>query len=238
MERPMEQIYTIPVNEAFEAASDGGGCPFCIMRARLDKNEQELILGASMMEPDTRIRTNELGFCPEHFERLISGGKALPFALMMESHIEHIRESLKGPRLLSQKNATADARLLDTLSHSCYICERVEYHFSRMIDTAAYLWENDPAFREKCAAIKHFCYPHFGRFIAAARARMKQKVFSEFYRQVFAIVDTDTEKLLEDVSFFAKKFDYRYADEPWGDAKDAPRRALRLFCGDDEENAT
>ena len=30
------------------------------------------------------------------------------------------------------------------------------------------------------------------------------------------------------MSWFCKKFDYRYENEPWGNAKDAPERA-RLF---------
>ena len=62
----MEQIYTIPVNEAFEAVTGGDNCtcPFCLMYNRLEDNELDLILGASMMEPDVRLKTNELGFCP------------------------------------------------------------------------------------------------------------------------------------------------------------------------------
>ena len=45
----MEQIYTIPVNEAFEAsASDAScGCPLCTLYRKLEENELELILGAS-----------------------------------------------------------------------------------------------------------------------------------------------------------------------------------------------
>ena len=47
----MEQIYTIPVNEAFEAgAADAScGCAFCALYRKLEENELDLILGASMM---------------------------------------------------------------------------------------------------------------------------------------------------------------------------------------------
>jgi Holliday junction resolvase-like predicted endonuclease len=46
----MEQIYTIPVNEAFEDCTaekrgeSGAVCPFCLMRHRLEANEIDLIL--------------------------------------------------------------------------------------------------------------------------------------------------------------------------------------------------
>ena len=58
----MEQIYTIPVNEAFDASAADStcGCPMCALYRKLEENELELILGASMMEPDVRIKTNEL----------------------------------------------------------------------------------------------------------------------------------------------------------------------------------
>lgn len=229
----MESIYTIPVNEAFEdSVGESCRCPFCLMRERLEANEIELILGASMMEPDTRIKTNEMGFCTEHFDTLLNGGKALPFALMMESHVEHIREKLKGPGLMTGKGAAADIKLLEELDRSCYVCSRIDYHFTRMIDTAVYLWENDEAFRKKVEATDRFCYSHFAKFAAAGKARLGGKNFTAFYKMIYGIQEAYTEKLSEDVSFFCKKFDYRYADEPWGDAKDAPERAAKLFCGD------
>ena len=53
----MEQIYTIPVNEAFDAVSEKPelGCPFCMLYRKLQDDELDIILGASMMEPDIRI---------------------------------------------------------------------------------------------------------------------------------------------------------------------------------------
>lgn len=229
----MENIYTIPVNEAFEdSVGEGVCCPFCLMRKRLEENELDLILGASMMEPDTRIKTNEQGFCPEHLERLLGGGKALPFALMMESHLEHIRGSLKGAGVLCGANAAADIKYLRELGSSCYICSRIDYHFTRMVDTAVYLWKEDPSFRKKAEAVKKFCYPHFADFAAAGKERLKGKDFSAFYKEIFRVLDEYTETLSEDISGFCRKFDYRYADEPWGNSKDAPERTVRMLSGD------
>ena len=38
-------------------------------------------------------------------------------------------------------------------------------------------------------------------------------------------------ELSADVSWFCKKFDYRYDEEPWGNAKDAPERAIKFLTG-------
>ena len=93
----MEQIYTIPVNEAFEAVAKPETqcrCPFCLMYNRLEANELDLILGASMMEPDVRLKTNEQGFCDTHYGLMFERSKRLPLALMMESHLDSLAKEL------------------------------------------------------------------------------------------------------------------------------------------------
>ena len=55
-----ESIYTIPISEVFEPRC---GCPLCRLRDTLEQRCIDYIMGAAMMEPDIRIRTNEQGFC-------------------------------------------------------------------------------------------------------------------------------------------------------------------------------
>lgn len=231
----METIYTIPVNEAFEKVHEEGfcTCPFCLMYNRLEDNELDLILGASMMEPDVRQRTNELGFCDTHFTELFSRGKRLPLALMLESHLDHIAEEIDPGKTSFMVGLKADnaAKTLEKLDKSCYICERIENNFSRMIETAALLWESDEKFREKVATAPFFCLKHYGRFIKAARDRMDKKLFADFYKAVSETEKKYFDTLRGDVSWFCKKFDYRYENEPWGDAKDAPERAKTFLGG-------
>ena len=90
----MEQIYTIPVNEAFEAsAADAScGCPLCTLYRKLEENELELILGASMMEPDVRIQTNREGFCRLHYDMMFVRKNRLGMALTLESHLKELKD--------------------------------------------------------------------------------------------------------------------------------------------------
>ena len=232
----MEQIYTIPVNEAFEESAAGGHeCPFCLMRRKLEENEIDLLLGASMMEPDVRIKTNALGFCPRHFGQLYSGGKALPFALIMESHLNTVRENLKGAGAFSGMKAAADLKTLEKLNSSCYVCDRIDYHFTRMIDTAVFLWDHDDKMKKNVVLVDRFCFPHYTQFVKAAKAQLDKKRFSLFYGAVWEVMDRYTAKLSENVSAFAKQFDYRYVDEQVSqEVKAAPGDAMRLFSGDNE----
>lgn len=82
-----EQIYTIPINEAFEQRD---GCPLCRMREKLERESLEYVMGAAMMDPDVRIRTNRLGFCRSHYDKMLAMKNRLSLALMLESHLEEV----------------------------------------------------------------------------------------------------------------------------------------------------
>ncbi len=231
----MERNYTIPVNEAFEAAPAEGGCPFCALHEKLRRDEVDLILGASMMEPDIRIRTNEEGFCASHFAMLSEGGKRLPLALMEESHLARTRERLKGGALSGLIKAKAGASALKTvreMNSSCYLCSRIGKNFTAMVETAALLWQEGEPFRKKTEAVPYFCLPHYERFLAAAQERLSGREFGEFFSVVSKIEEEYLEELSGDVSAFCKSFDYRGADEPLTDGqKRAPDRAREFLVG-------
>ena len=86
-----EKIYTIPVTEAFEKKD---GCPFCRLRRDLEDAERDLIMGASMMEPDIRQNTNALGFCRRHYDKMLVMNNKLSLALMLESHLNEQKDSM------------------------------------------------------------------------------------------------------------------------------------------------
>lgn len=224
-----ERIYTIPVNEAFDATleQEGFHCPFCALYEKLEKNELELILGASMMEPDIRIQTNKKGFCHRHFGKMLVAKNKLGLALILESHLAEIRHDA-ADTLLSKNGANATARV-EKLEQSCYVCDRIEDSFSKMLATAAYLYGQDGNFRRKLSAQKCFCLPHFRRLLVAGKAELSKKEFARLAQDAEEVLFTYFDALQADVSHFCKKFDYRYDAEPWGTAKDSPERAIRFL---------
>lgn len=234
----LEKIYTIPVNEAFDASRDDPacGCPFCTLSEKLQSDEVDLILGASMMEPDVRIKTNKSGFCADHFGRMLKAKNSLGLALMMESHLAELRADMKDNPLTALKpksKGSAAVSRIEKLQGSCYVCERVEHSFGKMLDNTVWLWEQDKDFRDKFASQPLFCLPHYKRLIETARAELPGKVFPAFYDAASKVMLTYFDALSEDVSWFCKKFDYRYDSEPWGNAKDAPDRAVQFLKGRD-----
>ncbi len=235
----MEQLYTIPVNEAFDASAESAscGCPMCALYNKLEENELELILGASMMEPDVRQKTNELGFCHRHYGMMFTRKNRLGLGLILESHLDVVKKDLSSEGLAALfAGAGADAiKKLGKLEESCYVCGRIEMHFTRMFDTVMLLYKTDSAFRRKFAAQPYFCLPHYRRLLELGKQSMNKKEFAEFYAVASELEKRYAEELSGDVSWFCKKFDYRYQDEPWNNAKDAVERAIRFLSGAEGE---
>lgn len=224
-----EKIYTIPVNEAFDDQS--GKCPFCLLYEKLQEDELTLILGASMMEPDVRIQTNEKGFCGKHFHMLRTRKNRLGLGLIMESHLDEVKKAIKPGGFPARDKSAAPKKNIESLEKSCYICDRIAFNFDNMIDTAAMLYEGEKEFRTKFAAQKCFCLPHYRKLLEAS-VKMSKKYREEMAEDAAKVVGAYLDKLKEDVSWFCKKFDYRYDKEPWYDAKDAIERAINFLTAE------
>ena len=229
----MEQIYTIPVNEAFEAsaADKSCGCPFCTLYNKLEDDELELILGASMMEPDVRIKTNKTGFCRSHYDMMFVRKNRLGMALTLESHLDELMGDIKDKGLLS-KPGDRPMNRITKLESSCYLCDRIEFNFKHMIETAVLLWESDEEFDGKLKAQPYFCLPHYNRLLSVASDRLQKKKFAEFEKICADIVNHYIASLKDDVSWFCKKFDYRYDSEPWYESRDSVERAIKFLRSD------
>lgn len=229
----MEQIYTIPINETFDAhrGKMECGCPICALYEKLEENELEIILGASMMEPDIRIMTNKEGFCGTHFDKMFERRNRLGLALMMQSHLDKIRNDIKDkfiPDLVTGKGARA-IKESNRLKDSCYICRRVEHHMSNMISTVVLLWQSEAEFRRKLTEQPYFCMPHYARLLDYAKKKVSKKDFSDFYSDISKPEMNYLNSLYDDVSHFCRKFDYRYEEEPWGNAKDSVERTIKFL---------
>jgi hypothetical protein len=230
-----ETIYTIPINEAFDecAADHSRGCPFCRLYNKLEATQIDLLLGASMMEPDVRIKTNEQSFCPTHFDQLLSAKNRLGLALILESHLDQLREEVSDGLLstLMGRVGVAAPKRLSQVDDSCYICSRIEHDFSRMLSNAALLYVEDEDFKHKIDSQPYICLPHFRMWLETAKNELK-KAYPDFYKRVATVVYDYFDSLREDVSWFCKKFDYRYDNEPWGNSKDSVERARKFLCAD------
>ena len=175
-----------------------------------------------MMEPDVRIKTNEQGFCDKHFSMMLKRKNRLGLALMLESHLAHVAKESKG---------FGAAKKIEKINQSCYICSRLEHNINVVFENAAWLYGADRAFEKKIENQSYFCMHHYHKFLEAGKHELNRKQFSDFEHVVTKVNETYLSELRDDVSWYCKKFDYRYDEEPWGNAKNAPERAIKFLTG-------
>lgn len=218
-----EKIYTIPVNEAFDKAE---GCPFCALYQTLEDTEIGLITGASMMEPDIRIKTNELGFCPKHFDKMFAFGAKLPVALTLQTHLQKLQTEIQPGGVFAKNDAAKPIRRIKKLVSDCYVCDRINHNFNMMLANACLLFEDEAVFREKFKNCRFFCIPHYGALLEKSKAVNSKNRHAELVKTAGEIVDLYLKELYGDITLFCKKFDYNQRDLPWGNAKDSIERAI------------
>ena len=252
-------IDTIPV---WDAVKLDGECPLCALRRKLELGEVERYLGASVMEPDTRMLVNEKGFCTRHHAMLFAASNRLGHALMLHSHTLETERRMDKPlksltkaaddftaasalQRLSGKGAAARKALnaaadeLDAMSHSCVLCDSLTADMDRYVATFFHLYEHDAEFRDRIAASKGFCLPDTALLLRRCADFLPAKLVAPFARAMDELTRSNMKRMEGDIEWFTLKFDYRNQDAPWKTSKDAVERTcnkLRGWCVGTEPN--
>lgn len=231
-----ETIYTIPINEAFEAKC---GCPLCTLRRKLERDSVEYIMGAAMMEPDVRIETNRRGFCSKHYAQMLGMKGRLSLALTLESRLGEIRNYIEKDALRGfgkKLDPSRAAELIRGTANGCFVCERIAGYEEHYYKNVLHMWKNVPEFREMFRQQPYFCLEHTAGLLARAPEALGKKNHEDFDRELIELVDGYLKTLNADVSAFCQSFDYRSAGKPLGEEqKIAPERAIEFLSGYREE---
>ncbi len=226
-----EDICTIPVSEAFE---ENDGCPVCRMYKTVEDRIVEYIMGAAMMEPDIRIETNRLGFCEKHLRTMMKRRGRLQLALMLQTHTDELHKELfKGILSSRQKNAEkAKAKRC-----SCFICEKIDWGFSRMTETIYRTYEVDRDFRALFDSQDYFCLDHYAMLVAGASKKSMRRYYGEFTEVLEKKASDCLKGLSADLEKFCSMYDYRNsgADADWGNSKDSIERTVEFLTGYKED---
>ena len=244
-------IDTIPV---WDALKRDGECLMCALERKTELDEAERYLGASVMEPDVRVQVNAKGFCRRHHGMLYGMSNRLGHALMLESHMIETRQraakafrkldaaaaALKGAGLAGKlggkgKNAEAAVREqadeLMKMAGTCLMCDSIGENMARYTHTFFHLYKSDSDFRSRFASGKGLCLLHAGQLLEAAPAELSAKELGEFAGTVSRLQAENLDRIQEEISWFIKKFDYRYEKESWGTSKDAVERTVNKLRG-------
>lgn len=210
-----EQIYTIPINEAFEKKH---GCPLCALAQDLERSSLDYIMGAAMMEPDVRIQTNRLGFCRPHYDKMLAMKNRLSLALMLESRLAVVEDALVPPDIKTgrfsklKKNSddiSGDAIL--ATSQTCFVCSRAGEFEKQYMSNLVHMYKKDPAFRQKLLDQEFFCLEHYGKLLQYGKADLSEAAYAQFAADLHQVEIKYIQNLSQAVTGFCRSFDHQNA---------------------------
>ena len=246
-----DTIYTIPVTEVYETPCE---CPLCALEARFENDRVNYYLGPSLMEPDNRIATNDKGFCGRHFNMMYATqtnrlGLGLILDTYMTEQIARMRKyageapkddgsGKKGIGKLfkakskgGQRSAEAICEYWHKHERGCCICEDLERTMERYVDVIFHLYFSQKEFRERFDGGLGYCMRHFELLSDKAGTMLSAGKQDEFLTALVRQQLDNLDRIQDEVNWFTKKFDYRNAQEPWKNSRDALPRGMRKMTG-------
>lgn len=227
-----EQLYTIPVNDAFNQPCE---CPLCKIYDNLEQESIDFMLGPSYMEDDIRMETNKTGFCTKHIKQLYDRQNRLGIALMLHTHMKHTGKHIEKmakscdsskKSLFGKKEKSPLIDYIKEIENSCYICNRIENVFDRYIKTVIHCYTHDDDFKKKFNESKGFCTKHYGMLYEYAKKTLNSSALNNFISDLNDIYINNFKRVTDELEWFIDKFDYKNENEPWKNSKDAIQRSI------------
>jgi hypothetical protein len=179
------------------------------------------------MVDNYRKHVNEKGFCLYHTQMLLSRSNKLGLALQHSTRLKTLSSSIEVTD--SIKSAKKQAEFFKNSSKTCIICEIAQLSMVRYYKTIAELYYNEPEFKNIFLSTKGFCLHHYGELLNySSYAKSKTK---EYLKALTALEKNNTQRITDELSWFCDKHDYRNADKPWNNSKDAIARSIIKLHG-------
>ena len=228
------QLETIPVWDGIKSESE---CFICDLMEQAQTDSVEFYLGASVMNPETRVRVNSTGFCPRHTTMLVNAGHPNSMAVLWESHLQTTRDSLsktfrelQNPRNPKKTIASLQS-VLSEREKGCLICSRMNDRLVRYCFTIPYLWGQDPEFRKAFEQSKGFCLHHMSVILKMSLEALDSKQQKAFCQSMADLQLRNLERTAKDLVYMIEHYKSENRDKPWNGCEDAQVRAVYKEIG-------
>ena len=242
------ELETIPV---WDALKENGECLFCELQEKSRNHYLDFYLGSSVMNPETRQRVNQSGFCPSHYADLTARRKAHGLGLMTHTYLLERQEEWLALMENLQKKCRVQASkkflpfvpkeikkgqenlsaLIEENESSCLICDDLERSMKRYYYTLAYLWRKDEDFRKAFGLSKGICLHHMNGLLPLAEEALKPSDLVVFLDELMGLQKKNLARLEGELHWFTQKFDSQNNSKPWGDSKNAHKRTIQKLTG-------
>ena len=226
-----EKLYIIPVKDAMRAKDE---CPFCQMERSLEQYALDSVLG----------------FCRDHYRKMFAYGNSLGNALILETHLRRLKKDLQKEmkqysesgkagfmgRLRGSASAETSrntvSRWIRAEEGSCHICNIIKGQWERYLATFFTLYkQSDSEFMDLLRNGKGVCIHHLADVLDGAPQYLNDTQQRELRQLLFDQMETNLGRMVDELEWFQKKFDYRYRDADWNGTEDAVPRAMQKIAG-------
>ncbi|MBE7086797.1 MAG: hypothetical protein E7369_00675 [Clostridiales bacterium] len=201
-------------------------CPLCEIKQIVEEQFLYEFLNDAVMEENTRLKVNALGFCEKHFNMLYSRQNKLSVALQISTRVDTILKTVQ--EVKNVKHAVKQAEALDKMSKTCIICDLVQDSMVKYYKTVAQMFSKEENFFKTLIGTKGFCLNHYAellRFSSYAGGMAK-----EYVEVLSGVQKRNMTRLQEELKGFCLKHDYRNALSPLGKSETAlPRMSVKLY---------
>lgn len=120
---------------------------------------------------------------------------------------------------------------IEELDNSCFVCDKIADTMERYVDTIFYMYKHDKEFKDVLSKCKGFCTSHYGLLMKKSSEKLGGNDYTEFTNLITTLYLDNMKRVRDDVEWFINKFDHKYADAPWKNAKDSLVRATLKDTG-------
>ena len=232
----------LEISKVHDAYAQGAECPLCTLMEGAERTYLLSFQHSRVMEPNVRVKTNAIGFCPDHIGKLYKGENKLGLGLVMLTHLQEktpqLAAALDGAGEAARTGGRERARRiqqiigsLESMRDSCFICGLLSQDLTRYAWTILYLWRKDPQFPGQLRASRGFCLSHFCTVLAAACDILRGDRLALWLADAVPVMKRSLDGLEKDLLAFTQLHQAGSRDLGTDQVRSALARALQMLAG-------
>jgi hypothetical protein len=200
----------LEISKVHDAYADGGECPLCTLTEGAEETYLRSFQHSRVMEPGVRVKTNESGFCPDHYRKLYARENKLGLGLVVHTHLQEklpeLRAAFKSLQAAGRRGKKIEdaAAAIALLHDRCFICDLLEGDLDRYTFTILFLWSKDADFMPRFRASRGFCLGHFLSILAKARTMLRADRLERWLADTVLLMTDSLERLEQELEAFTQ----------------------------------
>ena len=211
--------------------------PLCALMEGAEETYLRSFQHSRVMEPGVRVKTNDAGFCPDHYRKLYARENKLGLGLVVHTHLQEklpeLRAAFASLRAAGRKGRKIDdaAASIGRLRDRCFICDLLQGDLDRYSFTILLLWNKDAEFLPKFRSSRGFCLSHFLSLLDKGRRMLRTDRLERWLDDVVPLMTDSLQRLEQDLEAFTQLHHDSHRSLGTDEERTALARTLQKLAG-------